>query len=136
MTSLKDQFETWDRLEIHLAPPLMGNEKHRFGPWVLRLMPLLARLKLLRGTWADPFGRTRERRQERALILEFQTVLDQLADGLSPSNLDTAVKIASAPRQIRGFGHIKVKAINEYHAQLADLLNRFAPIRQQSSDCA
>src|SRR5690606_10259526 len=67
---LHETFEAYDRLELHLAPPLLAREdpetgrpgKRAFGPWMLRLMPLLARGKRLRGTPLDPFGRTQERR--------------------------------------------------------------------------
>ncbi|RAU20595.1 indolepyruvate ferredoxin oxidoreductase [Paramagnetospirillum kuznetsovii] len=130
LTSLSEQFETWDRLEVHLAPPVMGAGKRRFGPWILKAMPMLAKLKALRGTWADPFGHTAERRTERALITEFEGVLDQLITGLNAANHSLAVDIASAPRQIRGFGPIKAKAVAEYHGQLTVLLGRFHTIGQ------
>ncbi|TAN59302.1 MAG: indolepyruvate ferredoxin oxidoreductase family protein, partial [Magnetospirillum sp.] len=84
LAALKEQFEDWDRLEIHLAPPLLAQKKHRFGPWMLKAMPLLARLKGLRGTAFDPFGRTAERRLERSLIGEFEQVIEELLAGLSP----------------------------------------------------
>ena len=128
MATLKEQFEDWDRLEIHLAPPLISRQKHRFGPWMLKLMPLLARLRILRGTLFDPFGHTAERRQERALIGEFEAVLEEVAAGLSPANHGIAVEIATLPRQIRGFGPIKTKAAAEYRERLAAELARFRAV--------
>jgi indolepyruvate ferredoxin oxidoreductase len=64
------------RFEFHLAPPLLARRdpttglprKMSFGPWLLPAFRLLARLKFLRGTAFDPFGRTQERRTERKLI--------------------------------------------------------------------
>jgi indolepyruvate ferredoxin oxidoreductase len=126
VASLKEQFKDWKRLEIHLAPPFMGNEKRRFGPWVLRLMPMLARLKGLRGTWADPFGRTEERRLERDLIGEFEAAVGTILVHLTPESHALAVEIASAPRRIRGFGPIKLKAAAEVRAEMAELLDRLA----------
>ena len=136
MATLKEQFEDWERLEIHLAPPLLARRKHRFGPWLLRLMPLLARLKGLRGTVFDPFGRTAERRLERALIGGFESVLDEIVAGLSVANHAVAVEIAALPRQIRGFGPIKIKAVAEYHAHLAAALARFraGPTLRQAAE--
>ncbi|MBV5325049.1 MAG: indolepyruvate ferredoxin oxidoreductase family protein, partial [Rhodospirillaceae bacterium] len=126
LASLKEQFEDWDRLEIHLAPPALGQAKRRYGPWMLKLMPLLARLKVLRRTVFDPFGRTKERKRERALIREFEHVLEQVIDHLTPANHSIAVEIATLPRQIRGFGPVKEKAIGEYHQRLTELGQRFA----------
>ncbi|OAN56051.1 indolepyruvate ferredoxin oxidoreductase [Paramagnetospirillum marisnigri] len=134
LASLKEQFDSWERLELHLAPPLLGGGKRRFGPWVLQLMPLLARLKGLRGTPFDLFGYTAERRQERALIGEFTQILDELAQGLTPDNHRLAVDIASLPRQIRGFGPVKAKAAAEYHARLAQLMTAFRSTEVKSAD--
>ncbi len=124
VSSLKEQFEDWKRLEIHLAPPFMGADKRRFGPWVLRLMPFLARLKGLRGTMLDPFGRTGERRLERRLIDEFEAAIQKIMAHLTPENHALAVEIASAPRRIRGFGPIKLKAATEVQAEMAEMLRR------------
>jgi indolepyruvate ferredoxin oxidoreductase len=46
--------------------------KSEFGPWMRRAMGLLPRLKGLRGTALDPFGRSAERRTERALIGQYR----------------------------------------------------------------
>ncbi len=63
------------KLTYHLAPPVLSKEgpdgrpaKRAFGAWIERVYPWLARMKGLRGTAFDPFGRTAERRMERALI--------------------------------------------------------------------
>ena len=125
MASLKEQFEDWERLEIHLAPPALGQAKRRFGPWMLKLMPLLARMKVLRGTLYDPFGYGAERKRERALITEFEHVLETVIDHLGPSNHAVAVEIATLPRHIRGFGPVKDKAVADYHARLAEMTRRF-----------
>jgi len=68
---------------------------------------LLAKLKGLRGTAFDPFGYTAERRQERALIRDYEGLVDELLGGLSPANHSLAVKLASIPDEIRGYGHVK-----------------------------
>ena len=69
------------QLAYHLAPPSLAKknakgelQKQRFGPWMLSAFKVLARLKGLRGTPFDPFGRTEERRIERALIAEYRAV--------------------------------------------------------------
>jgi indolepyruvate ferredoxin oxidoreductase len=125
LTALSGQFEGWDRLELHLAPPWLSDEKRRFGPWVLTAFRLLAPLKWLRGTAFDPFGRTAERRMERAQIAEFEAVVDQLVERLSDDNHALALEIAALPRTIRGFGPIKARAAAAAREKMAELTSRW-----------
>jgi indolepyruvate ferredoxin oxidoreductase len=83
--------------------------------------PTLARLKGLRGTPLDLFGRTAERRMERGLIRDYEAALDRLLAGLSRERLETAVKIAAVPQQIRGFGHVKEASVKPAKAEEARL---------------
>ena len=111
--------ETFDgelAVSFHLAPPVLARRdaqgrhvKTTFGPWMGRLFPLIAKGKRLRGTPLDLFGRSAERRMERALIAEYETLMGELLAGLSPDNLAGAVALASLPETIRGFGHVKEK---------------------------
>jgi indolepyruvate ferredoxin oxidoreductase len=68
---------------------------------------VLAKLKGLRGTALDVFGKTEERRMERALIVEYRASIDELLTGLNADNLALAVEIARIPEEIRGYGHVK-----------------------------
>jgi indolepyruvate ferredoxin oxidoreductase len=112
---LDQQFEGDFTLEFHLAPPLLAPrdaytgmpKKISFGPWMFRAFALLAKLRRLRGTAFDIFGRTAERRMERQLIVDYETVLRELAAALTPDNHALAIEIARIPEQIRGFGHVK-----------------------------
>jgi indolepyruvate ferredoxin oxidoreductase len=110
------QFEGDFKLVHHLAPPLLGQTdaqglpvKQAFGPWVRHAFPLLARLKGLRGTAFDPFGKTEERRTERALIGEYCALVDELLHGLSAARLPQALELARLPEDIRGYGHVKAR---------------------------
>jgi indolepyruvate ferredoxin oxidoreductase len=119
---LAAQFEGVDgkpyKLNFHLAPPLLARpdpatgipRKRRFGPWMLHVFAALAKLKFLRGTALDPFGRTAERRAERAAIADYERLIDELLAKLAPGNHDLAVQLASLPEEIRGFGHVKARA--------------------------
>ncbi len=107
------QFEGDFRMTFHLAPPILAKKGHdgrpvkrEFGPWMLRMFAILARLKMLRGTPFDPFGRSAERRMERALIAQYEADMDTvLAAG--EAGRDVAVALAELPLQIRGFGPVK-----------------------------
>ncbi len=131
--AIEAQFEGDYKLQFHLAPPALNNrdpatgrlKKQAFGPWMLRVFGLLARFKHLRGTSWDPFGHTEERKMERRLIDEYRRVLSELTAKLTAENLDLAVEIASVPEQIRGYGHVKERNVEEAKAREADLLARF-----------
>ncbi len=67
----------------------------------------LARLKGLRGGALDLFGRTEERKTERALIQQYRDCIDELLSTLGADNLPLAAEIARIPEEIRGYGHVK-----------------------------
>jgi indolepyruvate ferredoxin oxidoreductase len=92
---------------------------------MLHAFRLLARLKGLRGTAFDIFGRTAERRAERRLIAEYEAVLDEIAAKLSPDNHHAAVALAALPSEIRGFGHIKEANLTRAKAREVELLAEF-----------
>ena len=128
--SIDQQFEGDYRLKFHLAPPLFSSRdpktghllKREFGPWMLPVFRLLAKLKGLRNTAFDPFGYTAERKQERALIGQYERLVDELLAGLTPANHALAVKLASIPDDIRGYGHVKDAHLVKAKRKEADLL--------------
>jgi len=130
---LAAQLEGDYRLEVQLAPPLFARvdpdtgrpRKTAFGPWMLRAMRVLARLKFLRGSPFDPFGYTQERRMERASIVAYECRLEQLLERLTPMNHATAVEIAALPLEVRGFGAVKLEAQRRAEKREALLLDRF-----------
>jgi indolepyruvate ferredoxin oxidoreductase len=121
------------RFEFHLAPPLIARpdgrtgapEKMSFGPWMMSVFRLLAKLKGLRGTALDPFGYTQERRTERALIADYEALLAEIVERLTPENHHLAVGLAAIPEKIRGFGHIKARSLQAAKADEAALLAQF-----------
>jgi indolepyruvate ferredoxin oxidoreductase len=121
------------RFEFHLAPPLLARRdrttglprKMSFGPWLLPAFRLLAKLKFLRGTPFDPFGRTLERRTERKLIEDYESMLDQVLAALTPDNHHLAVGLAAIPEKIRGFGYVKERHLLAAKADEAALLEQF-----------
>lgn len=107
------EFEGDLKLTFHLAPPMLTGKDSRgrprkrpFGQWIEGRWSQLARLKRLRGTPLDPFGRTAERRMERALIRQYEGDMAEVLR-LGLQGHDAAVALAELPLQIRGFGPIK-----------------------------
>jgi indolepyruvate ferredoxin oxidoreductase len=130
--SLSEQFERWDRLHFHMAPPLLARRgpdgrprKLAIGPWLMPAMRLLARARRLRGTWLDPFGHTAERRLERQLARDYAATIDGLLDTLSAANRPLAVAIAQVPERMRGYGHVKLANVATARAREKELLERW-----------
>jgi indolepyruvate ferredoxin oxidoreductase len=126
------QFEGDFKLNYHLAPPLFAKrnekgelQKQPFGAWMGTAMRLLARLKFLRGTAFDVFGRSEERQAERALITEYRTAIEAMLPTLSLLNRDAAAAFARVPEQIRGFGHVKARHLEAARQQWTLLLDKF-----------
>jgi len=128
-----DRFEGPYELRFHLAPPILGDldpqtghlRKREFGPWMLTVFRLLAKLRRLRGTRFDIFARSEERRTERRLIGEYEAVIDDILVRLSLANHGLAVELAESPLEIRGFGHVKEGNLARTKAKEAALLARF-----------
>lgn len=110
------------RISFNLAPPMLPGQdttgrpkKREFGPWVLPLFGVLARMKRLRGTWADPFGYSRDRKIERELIGLFEADMD-----LAESRAEASPQITdllALPQQIRGYGPVKEEAFEKTMAK-------------------
>ena len=123
------RFEGDYKLTYHLAPPAIAKKndkgeliKQPFGPWMFTVFKLLAKMKGLRGTALDPFGKTEERRTERALIGEYRAVIDEVLVTLNAGNLGLAVQIARLPEDIRGYGHVKERHLAAVRPKWAALL--------------
>ncbi|RDI57123.1 indolepyruvate ferredoxin oxidoreductase family protein [Microvirga subterranea] len=119
--------------EFHMAPPVLARKdpvtglpkKMSFGPWMLKAMRVLAPLKVLRGTPLDLFGYTHERRTERQLIRDYEGLVREILEKLTPDNHANAVGLAGIPQKIRGFGHVKERNLKAAKAEEAELLARF-----------
>ena len=94
-----------------------------------KVFALMAPFKVLRGTRLDLFGRTGERRAERALIAEYEADIEMILRGLSAPSLPVAVRLAGLPERIRGFGHVKEKSMREAADERGRLIERlYAPV--------
>lgn len=139
LANLEKAFEGPYKISFHLAPPLLARrdavtgqlKKQRFGFWMFGAFKILARMRGLRGTWLDPFGHTIERKMERALVEEYESLVGELAQTLSAENLALAVKLASLAEQARGFGHVKHANVQRMRSELADLVGAWRQTRTE-----
>jgi indolepyruvate ferredoxin oxidoreductase len=138
---LAEHFEGDYRVSLSLAPPLLPGRdsntgrprKRSFGPWVLRAMKVLARCRRLRGTPLDPFGWHPDRREERALIREYEALIDDVLAHLGRHNHDVAVRLAALPEDIRGYGPIKREAVAAARKRAAALVTEMRARPSQSA---
>jgi indolepyruvate ferredoxin oxidoreductase len=125
-------FEGDYKIVHHLAPPLTAPRNARgelvkqpFKPWVRSAFGWLARMKGLRGSALDVFGKTAERRMERQLIADYKACIDELLGGLTAEKLPLAAEIARIPDEIRGFGHVKERHLKAARAKWDGLMTRW-----------
>jgi len=124
--SLEAQFSDHGKLSLWLAPPLLSRidpatgrpRKRKFGPWIFTAFRVLAGMKGLRGTAFDIFGYTQERRSERAMAEEFIGLVEAACRNLDSASYDAALELARLPQEVRGFGPVKEKAMEEYRRKL------------------
>jgi indolepyruvate ferredoxin oxidoreductase len=117
------------RVSFNLHPPLLRERglrhKLELGPWFRPALRALVRMRRLRGTRWDPFGRTRVRRLERELIGWYRGLLAELRAGLTEGNHGLAVEIASLPDRIRGYEDLKLSNAEAARRLAAERLERF-----------
>ena len=127
---IAEHFEGDYRIEYHLAPPILSRAhpdtglplKRSFGAWMGRVFGWLAKYKKLRGTRYDIFGGFAERKLERQLIVEFERVIERIAREVSAENVDRMLELARLPQSVRGFGHVKLAAVERARARERELL--------------
>ena len=130
---LDAQFTGNYSIRFHLAPPLLSRadpetgkvKKVEFGPWLMPMFRVLAKLKWLRGTRWDVFALTSERRQEREDLARYQADLAAVCDRLTPDNYRAAQQLMKLPEKLRGYGHVKARNRAALQAARLQLLREF-----------
>jgi indolepyruvate ferredoxin oxidoreductase len=127
-------FEGDYKINFHLAPPAIARrnekgelQKRKFGPGMLTAFRVLAKLKGLRGTPLDLFGRTPERRAERALIAQYRASIEQVIASLTGQNHSVALEVARLPDRIKGFGHVKDRNLAAARIEWDRLMHEWPP---------
>jgi len=118
---LADTFEGDYRIEFNLAPPILSRPDHRtgrprkirLGRWMMGVFSALSLLRGFRGTPFDMFGYSRERRAERAMIDDYHADIELIVHHLNSQNHGLALDLLSWPESVRGFGDIKLAALEE-----------------------
>jgi indolepyruvate ferredoxin oxidoreductase len=141
LESVKRDYGSKARLRFHLAPPILNRGvdargrplKKTFGAWMIPAFRLLASMRRLRGTAFDLFGKTEERRMERALIAEFEQRVEQVLGVLDTDNLELATEIVSLYMDIRGYGPVKEEAVEDVRLRVANKISSLASMEKQAA---
>jgi indolepyruvate ferredoxin oxidoreductase len=127
-TDLVQTFGQRARYVFNLAPPIFGGKsvngrppKREFSARTIwPLLVLLAKAKGLRNTPFDPFGQSTARRVERQLVSDYETLVSEVIETLSPTNHSLAARILGLADSVRGYGPVKDAAVLAYRAALSD----------------
>jgi indolepyruvate ferredoxin oxidoreductase len=125
VAGIREEFSGAQQFTYKLHPPILKSLGRRskigFGPRSHVALRILAQGKRLRGTALDPFGYTRMRRLERALLSHYKTLIIDTTRTLSTDNYSNSTRIADAPDLIRGYEDIKLGNVERYRKRLEEL---------------
>lgn len=93
------------------------------------LFRVLASLKRVRGSWLDPFRLSTERRRDVAILQQYEDdvrLVKQLGGhgALSGRRHSLAAALLELPQMIRGYGHVKAKALETANSRRASILQQ------------
>jgi indolepyruvate ferredoxin oxidoreductase len=112
-------------LRYHLHPPFLRRLglQHKLAlGWLYALAFMLLRaLKPLRGTIFDVFGWDRDRRLERAVIREYQQLVEQKVLAGDSAPYAAKLELAASALTIKGYGPIKERAIAAWRVRTREL---------------
>ncbi|MBL8340126.1 MAG: indolepyruvate ferredoxin oxidoreductase family protein [Rubrivivax sp.] len=126
--SIAARFDGALRIHYHLAPPWQRGGRLRkadLGPWARPWLRLLAAVRWFRGSGLDPWRGSAERQLDRDLAARYEQALERVLGGLSKERLDSAVRIAELPAEVRGFGQVRARAAERLHVRLEEALRRY-----------
>ena len=123
---ITQEFGPGAKVRVLLHPPLLRtlgvDHKLRLGPWIFPAFRALRGMRRVRGTAVDPFGKTRMRRLERALVAEYDGLVVDALELLGPDTAGDVLAIAELPDLVRGYEDVKVLSVERFREQAADLL--------------
>ncbi len=125
IAAVREEFGPDAKITWRLHPPLLREwgmkEKLALGPWFGPGFQALQKMKRLRGTALDPFGRAEVRQVERALPGEYRAMIKDALGKLTTENYAQVVALAELPDLIRGYEQIKLDNVQRYHEAVATI---------------
>jgi indolepyruvate ferredoxin oxidoreductase len=127
---IKDNFHGSCKINFYLSVPVFNkffgvNKKIRFGMWILPLLRLIAKCRVLRNTKFNPFSMTNEHEISYRWKSTYEEILTELENGLNSENYHIAVALAQLPDQVRGYGLVKENYIRHTLQRKEELMKQF-----------
>jgi len=118
------------KISFNLHPPLLRalglKRKLKLGGWFVPAFRVMRAMRHLRGTWLDPVGQTRVRRDERRLIGEYQELVEEALARLSPATRATVLELCELPDVVRGYEEIKLRNVTLFRKRGQALRRRLS----------
>jgi hypothetical protein len=89
-------------------------------------------LLTLRGSLLDPFRKSDERRLARELLDGYRADIERLLPELTSANHALAVRIASLPDKVRGYGHVRQASATAVSTERDQLLAQWRQPQAQA----
>ena len=133
-SGLEQQFEGPVRLHAHLGGgPLERKDasgrplKTELSGWVWPALRVLARLRVLRGSWLDPWRHNAERQLARECLAQYEQDLDrieaELAQPVDERRHALLQRLAALPERLRGYGHVRARHAAQVRDERQRILN-------------
>jgi indolepyruvate ferredoxin oxidoreductase len=127
---MRAEFGEDAKVWFNLHPPMlraMGlDRKLKLGAWFVPSFKALYRMRRLRGTRLDPFGKAKVRRVERELIREYEDMVGRTIGRLTQDNHATALELLELPDLIRGYEEIKLRNVVMFRKRAQAIEKRLA----------
>ena len=141
LASLTDALDGDMRLTFHLGAWPFGRTdkktgkpiKGEAGPWVLKAFALMARMRRVRGTLADPFRNSAEARLARQLLADYRADIDLALAGWSDANAAVMTELLDLPEHIRGYGAVRERNAETVAGRRAALKSAIANPQSQAA---
>src|SRR5688572_30981949 len=133
---MRSEFGEDAKVWFNLHPPMlrgMGlDRKLKLGSWFVPSFKALYRMRRLRGTRLDPFGKAKVRRVERALIGEYEDMVARTLSKLTPESHAVALELVELPDLIRGYEEIKLRNVALFRKRTEALEKQLSRPRRRS----
>ena len=134
LESIRETYGDNAKIRFHMAPPLLSRKedsrgrprKREFGAGTTAMLKLLAGMRGLRGTPLDVFRFSHDRRTERALIAEFENLVDETLASLNDVNKGQVRDAVAAYMDIRGYGPVKDEAVDDVRERISQTRSQIA----------
>jgi indolepyruvate ferredoxin oxidoreductase len=115
-------------VKFNMAPPVLSKAKNggqprkmTFGQWLWPVLGVLSKVRGLRGTVIDPFGKSLERKMERELPFDYEVTIRRALKTMTPENAKDVETLALLHERIRGYGHVKLANLSMVKRRERDL---------------